>query len=88
LNISDLQSFLIEYFKKNSKELKDNYKNENKIEVDIFSPILNVLLNIDIFEDIFIISVNINKMILNKNLIYDYFNFFDLLNKKKRIILY
>ena len=88
MNISDLQSFLIEYFKKNSKELKDNYKNENKIEVDIFSPILNVLLNIDIFEDIFIISVNINKMILNKNLIYDYFNFFDLLNKKKRIILY
>ena len=84
LNISDLQSYLIEYFKKYSKELKDNYKNENKIKVDIFSPILNILLNIDIFEDIFIISVNINRMILNKNLINDYINFFDSLNKKNK----
>ena len=84
LNISDLQSYLIEYFKKYSKELKDNYKNENKIKIDIFSPILNILLNIDIFEDIFIISVNINRMILNKNIINDYINFFDSLNKKNK----
>ena len=84
MNISDLQSYLIEYFKKYSKELKDNYKNENKIKIDIFSPILNILLNIDIFEDIFIISVNINRMIMNQNLINDYINLFDLLNKKNK----
>ena len=84
LKISDLQSYLIEYFKKYSKELKDNYKNENKIKIDIFSPILNILLNIDIFEDIFIISVNINRMIMNKNIINDYINLFDLLNKKNK----
>ena len=84
LKISDLQSYLIEYLKKYSKELIVNYKNENKIEVDIFSPILNELLNSDIFEDIFIISVNINRIILNKNIINDYINFFDLLNKKNK----
>ena len=84
LKISDLQSYLIEYFKKYSKELIVNYKNENKIEVDIFSPILNELLNSDIFEDIFIISVDIKRMIMNKNLINDYINLFDLLNKKNK----
>ena len=81
LNFFDFQSYIIQYFLKNENDLKQKYsKIKNKIKIDIYSPIINILLNNPIFKDVFLISIP-QRFIIYNNYEKDYVTFFDLLNK-------
>ena len=84
LNFFDFQSYIVKYFLKNEKYLKQKYK-KNKIIIDISSPLINILLNNPLFKDVFLISIPFER-IFTYNYIEDYITFFDSIKNKN--ILY